>query len=70
MSISNSEAKKIIKIQHIMHEYDQRACLAYAKEEGFARGEARGKKKGMEKVFSLLESGMSLAEAKRKLGLQ
>jgi hypothetical protein len=25
--------------------------------------------KGMEKVFSLLESGMSLAEAKRTLGL-
>jgi hypothetical protein len=32
-------------------------------------GEAKGRE-SMEKVFSLLESGMSLAEAKRKMGLQ
>jgi hypothetical protein len=41
-------------------------ALAVSREEGREEGEARG----IDKVFSLLESGMSLAEAKRKLGLQ
>jgi hypothetical protein len=53
----------------MMNKYDQRACLAYAKKEGFTKGEKKGVAIGMEKVFSLLESGMPLAEAKRKLGL-
>jgi hypothetical protein len=37
--------------------------------EAEARGEARGREDGMNKVFALLERGMPLAEAKRKLGL-
>jgi hypothetical protein len=52
------------------NERDQYAILKCARDEGVAIGEARGMEKGMEKVLSLLESGMSLAEAKRKLGLQ
>jgi hypothetical protein len=54
----------------MMNKYDQRACIAYAEKIGLEKGEARGEARGMEKVFSLLESGMPLAEAKRKLGLQ
>jgi predicted transposase/invertase (TIGR01784 family) len=38
--------------------------------QGMEQGMKEGMEQGMEKVFSLLESGMSLAEAKRKLGLQ
>ncbi|MDR0517345.1 MAG: hypothetical protein LBH25_09925, partial [Fibromonadaceae bacterium] len=51
---------------NMMNKLDQYAALKCAREEG----EARGLDKGREEVFSLLESGMSLAEAKRKLGLQ
>jgi hypothetical protein len=39
-----------------------------ALEEGEARGVAIGEAKGREELFSLLESGMSLAEAKQKFG--
>ncbi|MDR1812539.1 MAG: hypothetical protein LBQ87_06915, partial [Candidatus Fibromonas sp.] len=45
-----------------------------AEERGVAIGEARGREEGvtigMEKVFALLESGVPLAEAKRKFGLE
>ncbi|MDR0516047.1 MAG: Rpn family recombination-promoting nuclease/putative transposase [Fibromonadaceae bacterium] len=63
------------KYEAIMrNERDQYAILKCASEEGEARGVAIGREEGMEmgmeKVFSLLESGMSLAEAKKKLGLQ
>jgi hypothetical protein len=73
--ISNFNSDELYRYEAIMrNEYDQRACLAYAKEEGFAQGEAKGvaigRAEGMEKVFSLLETGVSLAEAKKKLGLQ
>jgi hypothetical protein len=40
-----------------------------AKARGRVEGEARGEARGMKKVFALLEKGISLAEAKRKLGL-
>jgi hypothetical protein len=36
---------------------------------GPARGEARGKVLGMQNLLALLESGVSLADAKRKLGI-
>jgi hypothetical protein len=59
------------KYEAIMrNERDQYAILKCARDEGEARGVAIGREEGMEKVFSLLESGMSLAEAKRKLGRQ
>jgi predicted transposase YdaD len=66
------------KYEAIMrNELDQYAILKCARdegrEEGEARGitigEARGLDRGREEVFSLLESGVSLAEAKRRLGL-
>jgi ATP-dependent Lon protease len=48
-------------------------ALAVRYEEGVATGEARGvaigEAKGREEVFSLLEQGVSLAEAKKRLGL-
>ncbi|MDR0515796.1 MAG: Rpn family recombination-promoting nuclease/putative transposase [Fibromonadaceae bacterium] len=55
---------------NMMNQRDQYAILKCAKDDGIAIGEARGEARGREEVFSLLESGMSLAEAKRKLGLQ
>jgi predicted transposase/invertase (TIGR01784 family) len=67
------------KYEAIMrNERDQYAILKCARDEGREEGEARGmdrgvaigREEGREEVFSLLESGMSLAEAKRKLGLQ
>jgi flagellar biosynthesis/type III secretory pathway protein FliH len=62
----------------MMNKLDQYAALKCARDEGreegeargVAIGEARGMERGREEVFSLLESGMSLTEAKRKLGLQ
>ena len=39
-----------------------------AMEKGVTIGEARGRAEGREEIFSLLESGLSLAEAKEKLG--
>jgi predicted transposase YdaD len=38
--------------------------------EGEARGRAEGKIEGMQEVFALLEQGVSLADAKKKLGLE
>jgi predicted transposase/invertase (TIGR01784 family) len=58
----------------MINKRDQYAIAKCARDEGREEGEARGMEKGreegMEKVFSLLESGVSLAEAKRKLGRQ
>jgi hypothetical protein len=51
-------------------EWNLKDALEVAKEEGEARGVAIGREEGMEKVFSLLESGMSLTEAKERLRLQ
>jgi hypothetical protein len=48
----------------MMNKLDQYAIVKCARDEGIEEGEVRG----MEKVFSLLESGMSLAEAKKSLG--
>ncbi|MDR0515631.1 MAG: Rpn family recombination-promoting nuclease/putative transposase [Fibromonadaceae bacterium] len=50
-------------------EWNLKDALEVAKEESEARGVAIGEAKGMEKVFSLLESGMSLTEAKKRLRL-
>ncbi|MDR0515975.1 MAG: Rpn family recombination-promoting nuclease/putative transposase [Fibromonadaceae bacterium] len=58
----------------MINKRDQYAILKCARDEGMEKGvaigEVKGEARGMEKVFSLLESGMSLAEAKKKLGLQ
>ncbi|MDR0517570.1 MAG: Rpn family recombination-promoting nuclease/putative transposase, partial [Fibromonadaceae bacterium] len=62
---------------NMMNQRDQYAALKCARDEGREEGvaigkeegEARGMEKGREEVFSLLESGMSLAEAKRKLSV-
>jgi len=43
--------------------------LAEGRAEGRAEGMEKGRIEGMEKVFALLEKGISLAEAKRILGL-
>ena len=55
---------------------DYNNTIEYAKKEGMERGvvigENRGIKKGRQqisKLFALLESGVPLAEAKRKFGL-
>jgi hypothetical protein len=52
-------------IAKAMFRADQREQLRYAEDKG--RDEGIGI--GMEKVFFLLEQGLSLAEAKKKLGL-
>jgi predicted transposase YdaD len=63
------------------NERDRYAALKYAREEGFGRGEAKGRSEGREEgrnegryegreeLFALLESGVSLTEAKQKFGL-
>jgi flagellar biosynthesis/type III secretory pathway protein FliH len=43
---------------------------AEGKAEGKAEGRAEGKVEGMQEVFALLEQGVPLAEAKKKLGLE
>ena len=57
----------------VRRDWDHWAEMDYAKEIGFTAGRdegiAVGESRGMEKVFALLEQGVSLAEAKRKLGL-
>ncbi|MDR2999665.1 MAG: Rpn family recombination-promoting nuclease/putative transposase [Fibromonadaceae bacterium] len=45
------------------------ATIAYAKKEGEQVGFGRGVKEGREELFSLWESGVSLAEAKQKFGI-
>ncbi|MCL2100330.1 MAG: Rpn family recombination-promoting nuclease/putative transposase [Fibromonadales bacterium] len=55
-------------LSRFMYRCDQKNQLDYAKEEGIEIGEARSDAKGMEKVFALWESGMSLDEAKLHLG--
>jgi hypothetical protein len=54
-------------------EWNQDDALAVRYEEGMEDGRdegvAIGEARGMEKVFSLLEQGVSLAEAKQRLGL-
>jgi predicted transposase/invertase (TIGR01784 family) len=40
-----------------------------AEARGMKKGEARGKARGMKEVFALLEKGIPLADAKRKLGI-
>jgi predicted transposase/invertase (TIGR01784 family) len=44
--------------------------LAEGKAEGLAEGKLEGKVEGMAAVFSLLEKGLSLEEAKRQLGVK
>ncbi|MDR3002316.1 MAG: Rpn family recombination-promoting nuclease/putative transposase, partial [Fibromonadaceae bacterium] len=63
------------------NERDRYAALKYAKEEGrnegweegdkagFGRGREEGRNEGREELFALLESGVSLTEAKQKFGL-
>jgi predicted transposase/invertase (TIGR01784 family) len=61
----------------MMNKLDQYAIVKCARDEGKEEGVAIGREegvaigetRGMGKVFSLLESGVSLAEAKRRLGL-
>jgi hypothetical protein len=73
----NMEERAVYEASMI-NKRDQYAILKCASDEGEARGEARGVAVGREKgiakareeLFALLESGMSLAEAKKKLGLQ
>jgi hypothetical protein len=52
-------------LARFMGKNDRFAQLAYAEEQGEARGEVRG----MEKLFALLESGVSLADVKQRFGL-
>jgi predicted transposase YdaD len=55
-------------VNMLYHEFNMDKALAVSREEGREEGEARGMERGREEVFSLLESGMSLAEAKQKFG--
>jgi hypothetical protein len=43
--------------------------VAVREKEAEARGEARGMKKGEARLLALLEKGVPLADAKRKLGI-
>jgi len=48
---------------------DYRNTIEYAKKEGIAIGERRCEKRSVKKLLALWESGVPLAEAKRKFGL-
>jgi hypothetical protein len=50
-------------------EWNLKDALEVAREEARETALEEGEAKGMEKVFSLLEKGVSLDEAKRQLGL-
>jgi predicted transposase/invertase (TIGR01784 family) len=54
----------------MMNRYDYKASIDYAEKKGEVKGIAIGEAKGMEKVFALLDQGVSLDDAKRKLGMQ
>jgi hypothetical protein len=56
-------------LARFMGKNDRYAQLAYAEEQGEARGEARGREERTRELFSLWESGVSLTEAKQKFGL-
>jgi hypothetical protein len=49
--------------------WNMKDALVVAREEGTEDGIEIGMERGREEVFALLESGISLAEAKRKLNL-
>jgi hypothetical protein len=51
------------------NERDRYAALKYASEEGFGRGETKGREERTRELFALWESGVSLTEAKQKFGL-
>jgi predicted transposase/invertase (TIGR01784 family) len=53
----------------LLTEWNMADALEVRYEEGIAIGETKGETRGIKKVFSLLEQGFSLAEAKKKLGL-
>jgi predicted transposase/invertase (TIGR01784 family) len=53
----------------LLTEWKHEDALAVRYKEGMEDGIAKGETKGIEKVFALLEKGVPLAEAKRKLGL-
>jgi hypothetical protein len=46
------------------------SAMDTARMEGEFAGEAKGEVKGMKKLLALLEQGVSLADAKKKLGLE
>ena len=58
----------------LTQEWKWDTALAVSKKEGIAIGEAKGiaigEAKGMEKVFALLDQGVSAEEARRKLGMK
>jgi predicted transposase/invertase (TIGR01784 family) len=66
--ISNFTESELYRYEAIMrNEYDQRACLAYAKKEGREKGREEGKKEGlvqgvMETAKNMLAKGYSVAE--------
>ncbi len=57
----------------MMNKYDQQAALISAKKEGREEGREENEAKNQEKLktlFSLLESGVSLAEVKKRIGVE
>jgi hypothetical protein len=74
-NFTNSELHDYEANMKYLNDYNN--TIEYAKKEGVAIGETRGMKKGIAfgrqqigKLFALWESGMPLAEAKRKFGLE
>ncbi len=63
-NFTNSELRDYEANMKYLSDYNN--TIEYAKKEGVAIGERRGVKK----LFALLESGVPLAEAKRKFGLK
>ena len=53
----------------LLTEWNWDDALAVAKEEGIEIGDAIGEVKGIKKMLALWESGISLEDAKRQIGV-
>jgi hypothetical protein len=54
----------------LLSEWNMADALRVREEEGIQKGMQRGMQQGMIKLLELLEQGVSLADAKKKLGLK
>jgi len=72
--ISNFTTEEVSEYEaSLMNRWDYSASMKFAEEEGIAIGEARNEAKNQAKIeslFSLLEAGVPLAEAKRRFSLE
>jgi len=68
--ISNFTMEEVSEYEaSLMNRWDYSASMKFAEEIGETRNEAKNQEK-FKSLFSLLESGVPIAEAKRKFGFE